>query len=190
MMFKSCVFAALAAAVCAQIPTNVSPEQQSALLALATALPPSVLAEAATNAAGFASEIQSSIAAGKTPEWYQALPTDVKSALASIYPVQTSAQTTPAETATETATPTSSASATEVETTTTVVTSAPQVSAPSGTGASGIGGNGTAITSVNTPTLSGGSPQPTEHTGAASISSAAIGAGIAGAMAFIGMLAL
>lgn len=110
----------------------------------------------------------------------------MKSALASIYPVQTSAQTTP----TETAAPTSSASATEVETTTTVVTSAPQASAPSGTGASGIGGNGTAITSVNTPTLSGSSPQPTEHTGAASISSAAIGAGIAGAMAFIGMLAL
>ena len=113
--------------------------QQSALLALSTALPPSVLAEAATNAAGFASEIQSSIAAGKTPEWYQALPTDVKSALASIYPVQTSAQTTP----TETAAPTSSASATEVETTTTVVTSAPQVSAPSGTGAPESSSTGT-----------------------------------------------
>ena len=172
--------------------SNLLCRQQSALLALATALPASVLAEAATNAAGFASEIQSSIAAGKTPEWYQALPTDVKAALASIYPVQTSAQTTSSSTETPSATaaPSSSGYATQVETTTTVAPSAPQVSAPSGTGATGIGSNGTSITSVNTPTLSGGSPQPTEHTGAASLSSAAIGAGIAGAIAFLGMLAL
>ncbi|KAF1970261.1 hypothetical protein BU23DRAFT_570858 [Bimuria novae-zelandiae CBS 107.79] len=201
MMFKTCVFAALASAVAAQLP-SIDPAQQSALLALATALPPSILAQAATNQAGFASEIASSIAAGNTPDWYQALPTDVKSALASIYPVQTPAETTPAETSTpalsSSEAPSSSAEA--VTTSVTVITAAPTVvvpivTAPSGTGASGIGSNGTAISTVVTPTLSstgggetGSSPQPTEAPGAASLPSAAIGAGIAGAIAFIAIL--
>lgn len=153
--------------------------QQSALLALATALPPSILQVAATNQAGFASEIASSIKAGNTPEWYQALPTDVKSALASIYPVTTAAYATPSETAA----PSSSYAVTSASV---IVTSV-----PSGTGASSIGTNSTGITSVNTPTLSGtGSPQPTEAPGAASIPSAAVGAGIAGVLAFLGMIAL
>ncbi|KAJ4354463.1 uncharacterized protein N0V89_006200 [Didymosphaeria variabile] len=204
MQFYAVVVAALAAAVSAQFPTNIDPAQQSALLALATALPPSILAAAATNQAAFASEVASSIAAGNTPAWYQALPTDVKSALASIYPVSTPAASTPSETAA----PSSSYEASSVaesssvesssvaETTTAVVTSVIVTSAPvvvpSGTGASSIGTNSTGVTSVNTPTLSGstGSPQPTEAPGAASIPSAAIGAGIAGALAFLGMLAL
>ena len=187
-----------------KVESNVQPSQQSALLALATALPPSVLAQAATNQAGFASEIASSLAAGSTPEWYQALPTDVKSALASIYPVQTPAQTTPAETSSPSPSSSPSSSSTEEVTVTEVSTSAEAtitevstsvVVVPSGTGASGIGNNGTAVTSINKPTLSSsgaetGSPQPTEQPGAASIPSAAIGAGIAGAIAFIGMLAL
>lgn len=169
------------------------PRQQSALLALATALPPSVLAVAATNQAAFASEVASSIAAGNTPEWYQALPTDVKSALASIYPVSTPAESTPSETVA----PSSSNEVSSVVETTAAVTSAPAVVTsapvvvPSGTGASSIGTNSTGVTSVNTPTLSGtGSVQPTEAPGAASVPSAAIGAGIAGALAFLGMLAL
>ncbi|OAG12797.1 uncharacterized protein CC84DRAFT_1171464 [Paraphaeosphaeria sporulosa] len=187
MQFYAVVLAAMAAAVSAQFPTNIDPAQQSALLALATALPPSVLAAAATNQAGFASEVASSIAAGNTPEWYQALPTDVKSALASIYPVSTSAEATPSETA---APSSSSYEASSVAETTAAVTSTPVV-VPSGTGASSIGTNSTGVTSVNTPTLSGtGSPQPTEAPGAASVPSAAIGAGIAGALAFLGMLAL
>ncbi|KAF9740742.1 hypothetical protein PMIN01_00281 [Paraphaeosphaeria minitans] len=206
MQFYAVVVAAMAAAVSAQFPTNIDPAQQSALLVLATALPPSVLAAAATNQAGFASEVASSIAAGNTPEWYQALPTDVKAALASIYPVSTSAEETPSETAAPSSSSyeasslsssSSSSSSSSYEassvaetTTTAAITSAPVV-VPSGTGASSIGTNSTGITSVNTPTLSGtGSPQPTDSPGAASVPSAAIGAGIAGALAFLGMLAL
>ncbi|KAJ4296411.1 hypothetical protein N0V90_006456 [Kalmusia sp. IMI 367209] len=188
MQLKACVMATLAAAVSAQLPTGIDPAASSVLLQLVTVLPSDVLAVAVTNQAAFASEIASSIGAGKTPEWYQALPTGVKSVLASLYPVSTPAASTPSETA-------ASSYVTEVtETSVTVITSTP--SAPSATGASSIGSNSTAITSVNTPTLSGtptgstGSPSGSALPGAASVPSAAIGAGLAGVLGFLGLLAL
>jgi hypothetical protein len=48
---------------------------------LQTALPSSLVAEAITNSAAVASEIASQFAAGETPTWYSALPTDIQSYL-------------------------------------------------------------------------------------------------------------
>lgn len=146
---------------------------------LATALPSSVLQAAITNQAGFASEIGSSISAGKTPDWYEALPTDVKSVLASVYPM-------PKETAA------SSTDASSAAVATTAYSAAATTPAPSGTGASSIGGNSTTVSTVSKPTLSGTpSPSAGENvTGAASLPSAALGAGIAAVVGFVGLLAL
>jgi uncharacterized membrane protein YgcG len=57
------------------IPSN------SILGVLQTALPSSLVAEAITNSAAVASEIASQFAAGETPTWYSALPTDIQSYL-------------------------------------------------------------------------------------------------------------
>lgn len=46
---------------------------------LQTALPSSLVAEALTNSAAVSSEIASQFAAGETPSWYSALPTDIQS---------------------------------------------------------------------------------------------------------------
>jgi hypothetical protein len=58
------------------IPSN------SILGVLQTALPSSLVAEAITNSAAVASEIASQFAAGETPTWFSALPSDIQGYLA------------------------------------------------------------------------------------------------------------
>lgn len=79
--------------------TALPPDVQTSLAAvLLTALPASDLSSAIADPSGWASAIASSVAAGKTPSWYQALPSDVKSLLPLDYPATTSDSTVPLST--------------------------------------------------------------------------------------------
>ncbi|KAH7114448.1 hypothetical protein B0J11DRAFT_584865 [Dendryphion nanum] len=90
------------------------PIRMSVLSVIITAIPPTQLSKALNDEAAFSSEIASSLSAGKTPEWFLALPSDVKSLLPSLYPAQAAALTAPATTAAATSSATSAASATQV----------------------------------------------------------------------------
>lgn len=82
----------VALAVGASAQTSVPPNvQQSVLLVLATALPTDSVSYALASQSAFASEMASSLSAGNTPAWYQALPSDVKSLLPIIYFVEAAA---------------------------------------------------------------------------------------------------
>jgi len=164
MLFKSLSLLALAVSgAVAQQLTATDEVGKSVLLVLATAIPSSELAIAIANPTSFASELASSLNAGETPSWYQALPSDVKSYLPQLYPAAVSA------TATET--PASSS----------------PLMTPSASG-SGLptGGNSTRISTVSSATLksTGGANSQTPTTsstaGAAPYPTAVVGAGLAG----------
>lgn len=145
--------------------------QQSVLLVLATALPADSRSYALASSSAFAAEMGSSLAAGNTPAWYQALPSDVKSLLPALYPVSTPAATTSSVSASAYPTPMSSVSA-----------------HPSS-------GNSSAISSVRMPTLSATKSAPAKTsvavaTGAAAYPTAAVGASLGAVLGFLGMLAL
>lgn len=105
---------------------------------LQTALPSSLVAEALTNSAAVSSEIASQFAAGETPSWYSALPTDIQSYFA---PTDAAAVSSAS----------SVLSSAAANLTSNPITSAPTVLGtgtllPGGVnGTSAIGGNGTAI---------------------------------------------
>lgn len=173
---------ALAAGASAQTP--VAPDvQQSVLLVLATAIPSDVASYALASSSAFADEMASSLAAGQTPAWYQALPTDVLSLLPQIYPFEAEA------------TPSSSASmyATSVPSSTAAPTSAPAyASASIASGSStltGVNSVNSTSRAVQSPTLSASASAAT-FTGAASFPTAAVGASVGAVLGFIGMLAL
>lgn len=158
-----------ASAQTTSIPANV---QQSVLLVLATALPTDSVSYALASQSAFAAEMASSLSAGNTPAWYQALPSDVKSLLPIIYAVQTSA------------TPSATPSITPIISSSSVVPTA---------------GNSSQV-SIRSPTLSAtgsrsaslsASATAAQSTGAAAaFPTAAVGAGVGAALGFLGMLAL
>lgn len=74
-------------------------------MVLAQAIPSDSVAYALASSSAFAAEMASSLSAGNTPTWYQALPTDVQSLLPQIYPAAVQVTPTP----TPTPTPSSSA---------------------------------------------------------------------------------
>jgi hypothetical protein len=138
-------------------------------MVLATALPKDTVSYALASSSAFAAEMASSLAAGNPPAWYQALPSDVKNALPSLYPVVASP------------TPTPSAS------------KAMPTSAVGTISAMPTGANSTSVSGVHMPTLSPNSARPSlpqQSTNAASYPSAALGASIGAALGLIGMLAL
>jgi len=165
---------ALSSGVFAQ--SQIDPIAVSVLGVLATAIPPEDIAKATGDPAAFSSELDSSLKAGSTPEWYAALPSDVKSYLPKLYPAETPASTTPVETSTP--------APTSVGSTYPVVSDMP------------TGGNSTVITTVASPTprpTDGGNtdiPTSTEFTGGAAYPTGMVGAGVAGAIGFLGMLVL
>ena len=145
-----------------------SPEQaQSVLSVLATAVPSDVLSYAIASPSVFAAEMGSSLYAGNTPGWYASIPSSVKSILPQLYPVAAEASATPVVTSTA-----SSASA-----------------APTGMNSTSISAVHSATLSANGTHAATGSPLP-ESTGAASHAQAAVGAGLAGVVGFLAMLAL
>lgn len=152
---------------------QVLPTDPSILAVLATGIPSSVQALARESPAALVSQLQSSLSAGSTPEWYAALPTNVRSILPSLFPAATSAVTTPATT--EAPVPTS---------------------AGTGTGTISNIRNSTTVSTVRSPTLSasssidGEASATSSSTGGASYPTAVFGAGVAGALGVLGMLAL
>lgn len=137
-------------------------------MVLATALPKDTVSYALASSSAFAAEMASSLSAGNVPAWYQALPGDVKSLLPQLYPVVASPTPAPSSSAHST-TPVASISAKPT------------------------GSNSTSISGIHMPTLSPSSARPSlpaQTANAASYPGAALGAGAAAAMGFIGMLAL
>ncbi|KAF2264473.1 hypothetical protein CC78DRAFT_580254 [Lojkania enalia] len=174
MRFQSLAVLALSTAAFAAERRQVEgfpsdPAAISVLNVLATALPSSVLSEALADPTSFASAVASSIAAGNTPSWILALPTEVQSLLPSLYPVETPASTTEAP-----------------------LTTPPPVSSPSAGTITGPPGNSTGGSTFNSPTPSAtdGAPSSSQSGNGAAAPTAVIGAGIAGAIGLLGMLVL
>ncbi|CAN9151377.1 unnamed protein product [Alternaria sp. RS040] len=164
----------------------VAPEvQQSVLMVLAQAIPSDSVAYALASSSAFAAEMASSLSAGNTPTWYQALPTDVQSLLPQIYPAAVQATPTP--------TPTPSSSAYVVKSSSVVESSSAKITPyPTGMNStmvkptmSATGGASISVTLSPSDTASSTPPPPFE--GAASRLS--VGAGL-GAALVLGMLAL
>jgi hypothetical protein len=136
-------------------------------MVLATALPKESVSYALASSSAFAAEMASSLAAGNPPAWYQALPTDVKSLLPSLYPVVASPTPTPS--------------------------SSKAAYTPAGTISAYPTGANSTTSGVHKPTLSSTSARPSlpvASTNAAPYPAAALGAGVGAALGFIGMLAL
>ncbi|KAF2813319.1 uncharacterized protein BDZ99DRAFT_517590 [Mytilinidion resinicola] len=183
----------------------VNPTEASVLSVLLTALPSSLLQIAITNQAEVGSIIASSFSAGETPGWYSALPNDVKSYLPILY-----AEQTPTSTSTSTPTPSSSSIASSTPAPSSSSSVLTVISTAVGTVSATISpsGNGTVISTVHSPTLSATSAgsessiasasasasasaaASSTQTGGASYPTAVMGAGIAGALGFLGMLAM
>ncbi|KAF2472233.1 uncharacterized protein BDR25DRAFT_313396 [Lindgomyces ingoldianus] len=179
MQLKAFLFALSATGAMAQLPGVTDSVGASVLSVLATAIPPDSVSLALTDPGAFSSMLASALSAGSTPSWYQALPSDVKSYLPKLYPASTVVETTASETG---------ASSTDISSA--VVTSSASISAS----VSSLR-NSSSITSVSHATLSstGGanSAAPSSSsTGGAAYPSAVVGAGLAGALGFLGMLAL
>ncbi|KAH6860787.1 hypothetical protein J4E91_006402 [Alternaria rosae] len=172
---------ALAMGVSAQ---GVAPEvQSSVLMELAQAIPSDQVAYAIASSSAFAAEMASSLAAGNTPAWYQALPTDVQSLLPEIYP----AMVTP------TPTPTPSSSAYVAKSSSVVETSSSAVVTPYPTGSNStmamptMSATGSVTVSLSPSGSASPSPETPPFEGAASKMS--VGAGL-GAAVLLGLLAL
>ncbi|CAO2650478.1 Nn.00g017700.m01.CDS01 [Neocucurbitaria sp. VM-36] len=178
MKFRT-VVALVALAVGASAQTTVPPEvQNSVLMVLATALPSDSVSYALASSSAFAEEMASSLAAGNTPSWYQALPSEVKSLLPVLYPGAAEATPTPSGSVTPSGTPAitsiidSSSVVPTAANSSTVSVKSPTLSAS---------GSISATASVSMPESTGG---------AAAFPNAAIGAGVGAVIGFLGMLAL
>jgi hypothetical protein len=136
----------------------------------------------------------SSLAAGNTPTWYQALPTDVKSLLPQIYPAMVEATPTPTPTPSASSSAyyavksssvveSSSISSSEVE-----VTPYPTGSKNSTVVASTMSATGSAAVTLSPSGSSSTTPDSPALTGAAS--KLTFGAGLGAAVGLLGMLAL
>ncbi|KAL1792145.1 hypothetical protein ACET3X_009896 [Alternaria dauci] len=188
MKANTMIMALGALAMGARAQDAVAPEvQQSVLMVLAQAIPSDSVAYALASSSAFAAEMASSLSAGNTPTWYQALPTDVQSLLPQIYPAPV--QTTP------TPTPTPSSSAYVAKSSSSVVESSSVQLTPYPTAMnstvvkptmSATGGASISVTLAPSGTASS-TPDSPEFEGAASKLS--IGAGL-GAALVLGMLAL
>ncbi|KAF2717553.1 hypothetical protein K431DRAFT_232871, partial [Polychaeton citri CBS 116435] len=144
--------------------------RRSVISVLRTALPTSLIYEALTNPAAVSSEIASEFAAGQTPSWYSALPSDVQTILQ----------------------PNASAIATGLSSS---ITSYPNATAITGNSTvlpTGGLGNGTSGSNFTTSSRSGsGSGSQSTSTGnGATLPTAVFGMGLAGAAGLMGMLVL
>ena len=147
----------------------------SVLGVLLTALPPSLLSIAATNTDEVISIVASSFSAGETPAWFSALPTDVQSYLLS----GAAFTATPMDTASISSVQASIGATLSPSLNTTAISSVHSASLKATTTeASSVAGS---------PSSAGAS---STSSGGASYPSAVVGAGVAGALGLLGMLAL
>ncbi|KAF2198658.1 hypothetical protein GQ43DRAFT_465442 [Delitschia confertaspora ATCC 74209] len=194
MQFKVLSLLALSAtgAVAQGVVFPTDPAGLSLVSVLATAIPSSVQEYVLASPVAFASEMASSIAAGKTPEWYAALPTDVKSALPSLFPAAASTTVSMVETTSAVTSTSVSISVSVTSSTSDSITAVPSASA-----SIIVSGNSTVATTVRSPTLSATdtgsrttSASSSSSSGAASLPTAVVGAAYAGALGMLGMLVL
>ncbi|KAI4708376.1 hypothetical protein J4E89_007000 [Alternaria sp. Ai002NY15] len=179
---------ALAMGVSAQ---GVAPEvQSSVLMELAQAIPSDQVAYAIASSSAFAAEMASSLAAGNTPAWYQALPTDVQSLLPEIYPAMVTPTPTP------TPTPSSSSSSAYVAKSSSVVeTSSSAMVTPYPTGSNStmamptMSATGSVTVSLSPSPSGSASPSPESPPFEGAASKMSVGAGLGAAVMFA-MLAL
>jgi hypothetical protein len=150
--------------------------EASVLGVLATALPPSLLAIAVTNAAEVGSIIESEFSAGQTPAWYSALPSDVKSYLPILYSEEAAAATSVAPI---TSVQASISGGISSSLNTTTISSVHSASLKATTTAAGSVAGSAASAGASSTSTAG-----------ASYPSAVVGAGVAGALGLLGMLAL
>ena len=155
---------------------------------IAQAIPSDQVAYAIASSSAFAAEMASSLAAGNTPAWYQALPTDVQSLLPEIYPAMVTPTPTP------TPTPSSSSSSAYVAKSSSVVeTSSSAMVTPYPTGSNStmamptMSATGSVTVSLSPSGSASPSPETPPFEGAASKMS--VGAGL-GAAVMLAMLAL
>jgi hypothetical protein len=134
----------------------------------------------------------SSLSAGNTPVWYQALPSDVKSLLPQIYPQEVQATPTP----TPTPTPSSSSAYYAVSSSAVLESSSSAVKVtPYPTGAKNstvvaptMSATGSAAVTLSPSGSSSTAPNSPAFTGAAS--KFTVGTGLGAAVCLLGMLAL
>ena len=150
--------------------------QSSVDSVLLTALPPSLLAIAVTNTAAVASIIESAFSAGQTPAWFSALPTDVQNYL--LYSEVTPTATPVGNSISSVQASIGATLSPSLNTTTVSYVHSASLKATTTT-AGGVAGS-----------ASGTSGAHASSTGGASYPSAVVGAGVAGALGLLGMLAL
>jgi hypothetical protein len=156
--------------------TTENPTEVSVLAVLATALPSSLIAIGFTNAPEVGSIIESEFSAGQTPAWYSALPSDVKSYLPILLSEEEAAASTTLSVPSVQASISASISS---SLNTTTISSVHSASLKATTTAAGSV-TGSASSAGASSTSSGGASYP----------SAVVGAGVAGALGLLGMLAL
>ncbi|EME89760.1 uncharacterized protein MYCFIDRAFT_210177 [Pseudocercospora fijiensis CIRAD86] len=176
MQYKFFASAALAAAAFAQVDGTAEQSSQAAELlsvvsVLQTALPSSLIQEALTNSAGVSSELASEFAAGQTPSWFTALPSDVQTYL--VPAIVDATAVTSASGA-----PHPSANSTSGNTTSIILTT--RVTSSSSSSSSETGASATGSSSDSSSSSSEAGAMPT----------AVLGAGLAGAVGIVGLLAL
>jgi len=178
---------ALAMGVSAQ---GVAPEvQSSVLMEIAQAIPSDQVAYAIASSSAFAAEMASSLAAGNTPAWYQALPTDVQSLLPEIYPAMVTPTPTP------TPTPSSSSSAYVAKSSSVVETSSSAMVTPYPTGSNStmamptMSATGSVTVSLSPSPSGSASPSPETPPFEGAASKMSVGAGLSAAV-MLAMLAL
>ncbi|KAK4634366.1 hypothetical protein CLAFUW4_00840 [Fulvia fulva] len=185
-MQYSFTLSALAATAFAQNNQNQDDQADQSVAGLAsvisvlqTALPSSLIQEALTNSAAVASDISAEFAAGSTPAWFTALPTDVQTYLvpSQLYPNATATGTLisvgPTNSANATGYGNSTRSSSTSGRSTNTVTATETGEGSEETGASATQGESSSSSSAG-----------------ASMPSAIVGMGLAGAVGLVGVLAL
>ncbi|KAF2842497.1 hypothetical protein M501DRAFT_998822 [Patellaria atrata CBS 101060] len=176
---QSKIFAVLAFAAVAhaQFPPACSDIPNASLI---SAVLPVIPASAITNPTGFAQDVASSFQAGETPTWFSMLPSDIQSCFAAgaiATEIPSSIMTVTGDATIQTSTVVS----TDVMTSTGESTTATITEEHTSTM--------TDVVSSETETDSAAEETSTS-TGGAALPTAVIGAGVAGALGFLGMIAL
>ncbi|KAK5123064.1 hypothetical protein LTR85_003260 [Meristemomyces frigidus] len=196
MQYTILAVSALAASAFAAPQASSSENLVSVLSVLQTALPSSVIAEALTNSAAVSSEIASEFAAGNTPTWFTALPSDIQTYLV---PAATTAAnitsanaTTILGTATGIAANSSAVSGAQSGILASASAHNSSVISRASLGTSTASSSGSSSSSTGSSSGSSGSSSGSSSSSSAgaSMPTAIIGAGLAGALGVVGLFAL
>ncbi|KAK5115956.1 hypothetical protein LTR62_000412 [Meristemomyces frigidus] len=208
MQYKTLALSAfVATALAAPQATDASTTENIASIyqVLATALPSSLVAEAMTNPVAASSEISAEFAAGSTPTWFTALPTDIQTYLVPAIASATAGTngttvagsgtngTSVAGVAASTGFPVASANGTAVipVPVTTINGTAVATGLAGGNMTGSASGSGrTSSAAGSSATRSSGSASASSSSAAGAVPTAVVGMGFAGVVAVAGLFAL